>query len=309
MTNGNSINGYAIAVNLRKRKTFLVEGKSDRRLIKRLLANLDAICHKDFVFDTAEIINSDDPMLNNARGNKSKVLVAAQRLADQEKFAALVDREWDGLWDGQSWIQYSDPEQLRNLYVTLGHSIENYGFNPETFHRKIINRCYESVTRDDANAVVSSFPACVKMALAISQEALQTNSLGRMSGIIRYENFCWEDALNVTIVSSDRMRSEFNKRNLGDSEAYCADINSIISNGNLEDTDYLHFYPHGHLGMEVIFSAICARLLSYGASDADVDILATESLENREIALKDHLESLPELPEPFNRIINFFRQT
>src|SRR5690242_20019632 len=92
-----SLAAYKLAINLRSSKTILVEGSTDKKVLKRLFLQhqLDHSVKVNCLIDEISIIS--DEMLSG-KGNKEKIeLVAAELKSQATKLNWLVDREWEGI--------------------------------------------------------------------------------------------------------------------------------------------------------------------------------------------------------------------
>ena len=133
-----SVNGYINATLRRSSKTLLVEGITDKIALHRLALERFPTSDTTITIDHAGML--DDPLVSGM-GNKAKVLhirATADALQTstpklQSVLASLIDREWDDLsFNGLDLDKpWSPPVQGENLFVTHGHSIENYNFDVE----------------------------------------------------------------------------------------------------------------------------------------------------------------------------------
>src|SRR5690242_4673856 len=119
--------GYVNAVSIRNTRTLLVEGRTDKSVVVRLmieLRNQKLLNADNLVIDTADDIQN----VPGARlGNREKVEYIHAQIAGFQRFAGLVDREFRD-FDLAVPADHAPHHRVvpQNLFWTRGHSIENY---------------------------------------------------------------------------------------------------------------------------------------------------------------------------------------
>ena len=302
-----SINAYVISVDIRKKKTLLVEGSSDKRIIQRIAANDPRCSTGSFVIDTAEFIKCPEGSDNINIGNKSKVLDTYSRLQEIEKFAVLVDREWEGLRNGGGgWLEFELPPSVDRKLITSGHSIENYSFEPDFFSEAIISRCYEFFSADKVSEIEECFSKCLLMALSLSEVLSDARMISKSSGIFRPSDFTWtaEGTLEFNLESGllDRMtcRSILNAGEI--LERVNPKYEALLITFEFEP---VKLYLHGHIGEEVVRAAVAAKIVSLGVPEESALIFFTEGKEVREGRLREFYSKLDVLPESLAAVLDF----
>lgn len=305
-----SFNGYLISIDIRKTKTLLVEGSSDRRIIHRLAANETECSPGDYVIDTAEYIRLPPEVDWDNIGNKAKVLQAFSQLKRNAKFAILVDREWEGLRNSDgTWNKFEAPATCRNKFITSGHSIENYSFESDYFTEAIMAKCYESFVIGQADQVHSNFRSCLIMALAISDVFFEAQILARSQGLFRPSDFSWDAPNELALDHRNGIITRMTDRGISGAREKLDKISEVYQTliGDFE-FEPIKLYLHGHLGEEIVRATVASKLISMGVTETSADRFFTEGKEAREERMREYYSQLDILPPSLEKVINFLKK-
>lgn len=281
-----SVNGFVNAVLQRSGKTLLVEGITDKGILHRLCQ--EAAISADYLIDHAGILSGDDC---RGLGNREKVLKVKElvtalctkfpRLAESLVF--LIDREWDGLEQGELRLrgEWRPPGQRPNDFVTLGHSIENYGFRSAHVVGYLKFYFSELVKPGFIRLIEDSFPQVLVLASCISVALEESELLTRAGGILGHHHLDVMDSrIRVDAAFSDALSQR--DVSLDVAERVVARANSLVDAYAEELTGKVEimWLPHGHLGEDVVWAAtgclarlsgidiqVCDRIVTYGRQD------------------------------------------
>lgn len=186
-----SVNGYINATLRRSSKTLLVEGITDKIALHRLALERFPTSEAVITIDHAGML--DDPLVSGL-GNKAKVLhiratvIALQASIPklQSVLASLVDREWDGLsFTGLGLDRpWSPPAQGDGLFVTHGHSLENYNFDVECVSEYLKFAFPQNTTAALLNLLKDRFRSMLALATAFSLVVKDYASITRCCGLL-----------------------------------------------------------------------------------------------------------------------------
>lgn len=262
-----SVNGYINATLRRSSKTLLVEGITDKIALHRLALERFPTSDATITIDHAGML--DDPLVSGM-GNKAKVLYI-RATADalqasipklQSVLASLTDREWDGLsFNGLDLAKpWSPPAQGENLFITHGHSIENYNFDIECVSEYLKFAFPQNTSPALLGLLKDRFCSMLALAAAFSLVAKDCASLTRCCGlltIVHVRFFNNRYYLDQSFVPASQARGVVNPAVL------TADVNNAIDArwAWLSGSDEVRWLAHGHLGTEVLWACVgdCAK--------------------------------------------------
>jgi len=258
-----SVNGYINAVRQRTSPTLLVEGATDKDAMHRLVAERTPASNRHYNIDHSAIFNDISLYGQGAKAKVLAVTAEVQRLTPQFKklsssFACLVDREWDGLQSDPSaavekWIE---PQQLPTAYVTMGHSIENYNFQPDCFLDYLRNGFAEHFSGEVEGSVRRHFPSAVALAGAFTCQARDSQSITRLSGLISLTHI--ELSGNGRFYLAHDAILQISTRLGFDGSSFVADVNAAIDShwSDLSNNPHARWVLHGHIGSEILWACV-----------------------------------------------------
>ena len=308
-----TISGYGIAVKIRAKKTLLVEGKTYQKIVKRVAAADERCLDGSYVVDSADILKYSREEIKtkigtrSKIGNRSKVLDVFSRLESNEKFAVLVDREWEGLRDHKGgWIKFQLPNTSDRKFVTSGHSIENYSFEAKFFSRAVLELCYESFDARHSIEIETCFSNCLFMALSISKVFSDANIISRTRGAFSLTDFEWRFQRDLKLRERSALRLELIRRKVPDTDG-------ILRCVNLEYVKLLRtfcfksakMYLHGHIGEEVLRAAISAKMIALGVDEKAIREFLNESKDARALRLREYYSEPKFLPDSLTAVLSF----
>ncbi|WP_350025810.1 DUF4435 domain-containing protein [Pseudomonas fulva] len=285
MSSYSSIASYLLAVKLRTKKTLLVEGATDKKIISHFILkkNFTQNTSSDYCIDDASLV--DDKTIGPI-GAKQKILNIASKL-NVEKFRCLVDREWDGF--ETSSFKYKKIGHQSNTYVTKGHSIENYWFTSDSFILFIIHTHPTLVSEHYLQAVSDNYVAILQFSAAYSLACRDYAILTRADEMISYENLDWE---NNQFKAKKCIDTKITERGL--SCDLSGKVNEYLSFTTKLDEATLQWMCHGHLGEQAIRACIGRLALQAGYEHSTIKSI-THGFKTEKLKLDaDHVTSLPE---------------
>lgn len=271
-----------------KQKRVLVEGKTDRIALDKLLTEYSEINNGQLLryplIDTAERIQDVGLFYN-----KQKILEVFSRIQGkpyETKCIGLIDREFIG-FETASEIRddIGCHKNEGNLVWTRGHSLENYFFDVQIIKKSIHILSSANHTRA-LQLFEEHLEQLLEIACAVSLGTLQIGNSYQIEGIFdRIENSLSENiisfqesgvSLDLTTwlpVASQRLNNPMAANDLLDS--YVNWLSRIQSSPK----ETIRWLCHGHIGMTFIsyFYNQCLIRLSPNSSKNQKDLLNTNN--------------------------------
>jgi hypothetical protein len=268
-----SLGAYKILLRMRTARTLLVEGESDKNVMLRILLE-HAVENRSIVdrpaIDTPSLLS--DAVLFGL-GHKQQVELIADTIpSDQDKFMALVDREWEA-FDVEA-LQMSDiedeyPSPNETKHRTFGHSIENYFFESSTLLSLLRRQLANQMTPEILRFINEHFAGICSLALAYSIAAKELLIISRLSGLLSRRH--------ITLCDSHFwLNEEFSKclERRGVLPEIAEEF--ILSERFIQQKiaeqavaiGTMKWASHGHLGNEAIWCCV-AKILELSGVEAD----------------------------------------
>lgn len=261
---GYSLSGYINTILRRSEKTLLIEGTSDRTIIKRLKLDSetrDNISSRGLI-DCVQIITGNELQ---GLGNKARIgairaaieaLAAPVKEKILSKFGTLTDREWDGIYlDEGIPKHWNPPVQTIGSFTTIGHSIENYFFSVSGATAYLKQSFPDELSVEFLRDLEGRFHKMIALATGYSLQLKVASAIGRSDGAICDKRVVWQqdryllDHSLIAVLSS---------RGLQLAVDFMASVNSDVDSylttyGTPEPGRWL---CHGHLGEQAIWACI-----------------------------------------------------
>ncbi|SIQ20970.1 DUF4435 domain-containing protein [Aquipseudomonas alcaligenes] len=303
MSQYKDISSYQLAIKLRTPKTILVEGATDKSVLSRyLLGNsIKDKAQNQFLIDEISII-SDENLAG--LGNREKLLATAEALkTNREKIKFLADREWDNIdintINENSFCQNSDV-----IFLTKGHSIENYWFDADALANFLLHTHAASINEEYLEEIHVRFHQMLIFSASYSLAAKEFSCITKCGGMISADDIEWTGA---SYKAKDSLQQKAVQRTITDNIP--EKIDSTKSQIEQIAPDLLRWICHGHLGEEAIRS--CAANLAIEKGLAVVTAKAIERGHQREKLLHDasYISDFDQARiEPLGEILNWVRQ-
>lgn len=257
-----SLAAYELAVRfVRTKKTIMVEGASDKRVIMRMMLERGTAAGREF-----SCLVDDSAMVSDAqlsgKGSKEKVELIASAIGagNAERFNWIVDREWEGI-DTDKPEDFHPPVDSPWGLRTKGHSIENYWLRLDAL-RKYLHLFFGDVLSVSFfTALEARFDKILQLAAAYSFSAKQCNIITRCGEAISRQDVEWTGAEYVMLSSfSTSMATR------GVAVDMAAEVNSHLQRESLRaaSRDALQWICHGHLGEEMIRACAANLAIEHG---------------------------------------------
>jgi predicted aconitase with swiveling domain len=257
--------GYLIRLRMLKRKTLLVEGVKDKRVVSRVIMELEknGLDLSRLVVDTAELISSDGRVI----GNREKVeQLHSMAWREELPLGAFVDREY-------RQFDIADLLDLLNchnvvsdtLFWTRGHSVENYFIAEGMIRRFLEFQFPEHVGASICTRVGSILPDILTHIAAVSIAAYEGSLISRLSGIWRTAH--WGLDPNDHLQLEDRgFLSSLIERGVdsGAAEGFLSRVSDLRSLAQGREEGILRWISHGHIATEALWTAVGKFLESKG---------------------------------------------
>lgn len=299
MSSYSSVSAYLLAVRLRTKKTLLVEGISDKKVLSHFILkrnhtdNAETCC----CIDDASFV--EDKSLGPI-GARDKIRSIALQ-AVSKNFRCLIDREWDGF--NQASLDYDNEPFPENFFVTRGHSIENYWFTPSSFIEFLIHTHSMAVSSSFLNKIESHYIAILQFSAAYSLACKSLSIVSRANEMISHENILLDD---LGFAASNCLNEKIAGR--GQSCALYETTNRMLVHTRQFEQDKLQWICHGHLGEQAIRACI-GRLGQAEGYDAPTIESIEHGFKIEKLKLdSDHVTHLPEgTATPLSNVLQWIR--
>lgn len=256
-----SVKGYINLVIRRSKKTVLVEGRTDKSLFERVLA--DKEYSDQILIDESSLVDDD---LTIGAGAKERVRIvtseARKNTVADEKLASIVDREWEDQIDEKNSLQiWKKPDQGKKDFVTLGHSIENYIFIKEFILDYIIYFAPQSSIVSFRKKLDFIFQDIIILSLALCEKARTNACLKKIKGAIDIDSI---EIRDEKLFLSDYSDAEILKRTK--IKSFHKDVNRIKEKiyNTFYGCDKSFYLIHGHIGEDIIWACVGKLLVDQG---------------------------------------------
>lgn len=301
-----SDDAYSITIQLRTPKTVIVEGKSDKSLLERFLYE-NSISNHEVLVDTADMFSGENYA---GLGNRQKVLTFWNSLEGDVIasgiVAILIDREWSELdlsaYPSAPWTEITQIGDFQ--FQTLGHSIENYGFNPG-FVTDYIKHFGSSIyTEKRLGIITDKFPQIIALSASLSISAERAECINKMKGVFSVDD--------INIGEDLQLKPEFSEKMKGRGILTATEIVNEVNERYFEIKNSLqgnaHLLSHGHLGEDFIWSCIAAIIISDGGDRSISRDLAFGRKDERQRCFFSWLVKLPPADRrPIDSLIELVR--
>lgn len=260
------LKSYELVLKLRKRKTIVVEGITDKRVISRMLLEKEEASGKarQCVVDEVSLLAREGTFAG--LGHRQRVINTGMHFANvASNVKCLVDREWDGV----NLQNLQDPHPLMPTQVwgevTHGHSIENYWFTATAACSFLKMQYGAELQGNYFTELVQRFEAMLRIAAAFSLVAKRLNVITTcQKGLLKAEHVVWSnngyEPTNALVAA-------------GTGRGIAADL-KIETLQELSRADLaalsgpsIQWICHGHLGEQMLRACAANLALEFGSSD------------------------------------------
>jgi hypothetical protein len=258
------LKSYALALKLRSKKTILVEGPSDKKVLSRMLLEREQVQKKarNCVIDDVALL-SREPKLSKL-GNRARVEAVVQTLEAQcPNLNWLMDREWEGL--DSAGARYTESGEGNDRgFRTRGHSIENYWFENQPLSGYIKQLHGHDLSADFFGVLDLRFPQMLLTAAAVSLVAGAENIISSMNSLVSRHHFSWDGS---NYHPAPQLNIDAKLRHIEvDIVAKIIERQQII-NSNSDSHDELRWICHGHIGEQVLRACAAHLAAESGAEE------------------------------------------
>lgn len=270
-----SLNGFINAALRRSGKTVLVEGPSDKHILHKIELERYPTKAGGSAIDHAGML--DDPLLAGM-GNRAKALklqACADALARavpkiSDVLAIMTDREWDGVTfvGFTPQPEWCPPAQQKNRFITIGHSIENYHFDIDCVVDFLKYTFPEHVSAALVANIQDAFNAILVFATVLSLKIRDDSCITRCGGLV--------DPAHIAIIDG-RVYLDANfgaacaQRGIASAATLVDETNFAVDAAwqELSGKSFTQWLPHGHIGEEILWSAV-AKVATLAGVPAEV---------------------------------------
>lgn len=256
------LKSYALAIQLRSRKTVLVEGPTDKRVVARMLMERELAqgVPQQCLVDDASLLSREATFAG--LGNKERVeRIAVQLAAYSQKMNWLVDREWEGI----DLTSLSDPvpDLLPTAWGhrTKGHSIENYWLHADALTNYLKMTHGADLPAEYFLTIPQRFAAMLRIATAFSLAARRLRVITCCMQLVRASHVEWSGTEYVPTPALGQAAAQrgvavdLTAETL--SELQRADVKALTVGA-------LRWLCHGHLGEEMLRACAASLAIENG---------------------------------------------
>lgn len=270
---GLSVQGYLNKLVMSKKPTLLLEGVYDVKALSALRARLETEwgqTAKSVYLDSTELI-SDSLGLVGARQTVEHVLKEA--LAQSLDTYGLVDREFND-FSLVPPIEDTSPRHTNpstRLYMTRGHSIENYLFTFEWVDAYLHREAPAVLTPAVRQTLQSNFERIVRYAAAVSVAAQATGTLGKSKGLLGTAE--WRtSAGGVLELDLAAVVAALVSRSVPNATAilFSQRASEVHTDIEKKSVNLARWLSQGHVLVNVLWSAVGHVLRSHGVQESEI---------------------------------------
>ncbi|MBD7923726.1 DUF4435 domain-containing protein [Xanthomonas bonasiae] len=275
-----SLGGYRIAIQARSSKTLIVEGKSDRLVLQRIFLEpiMGSAVGGRVRVDSVDLVQ--DAALAG-KGAREKVSIVTSLLNKLEgKAKGLLDREWD-FFCTDTYAENNNGDIGENIFLTRGHSIENYFFDPGVccdFLKKKYATCINPTTIDLA---YSNFGKIIDFAFAYSVTCRRVQLIDRLDRLLTPMHLEWNGRFSFSLEFADALTRR------GVDASTCRRFNEVFERVTVEVEQIRagetsgRWNSHGHLGEDSVWACIGRLAMDSGVSQIEAEQICCGHREER----------------------------
>lgn len=266
-----TLGAYVILLKTRSARTVLVEGDSDMKILNRLLLQASLgiqTAGSRPVIDRVSMVHDDSL---SGLGNRERVLKLAEKLCLQEKIRVLVDKEWHGI-DLSPWGGSNDVPGLGDKnwgWLTRGHSIENYFFDPDYYKDYLLRHYGDSLPAAYFSEIGLSVQSGLVLGLILSLAARNVGILEQCGRAMPRSIYRWHRQIariDVEELCSVLERRQVDHARLVDLREQVAHITAKLEEGEFGELP-VRWLAHAHIGEAAIWALLALRAQMHGATD------------------------------------------
>lgn len=264
--NAYDLKSYELALLLRKKKTIVVEGVTDKRAISRMLLEEEAASGKkrQCVVDEINLLSREKSF--SGLGHRQRVINTGVHFASiSTNLKCLVDREWDGV----DLVNLQDPHPPMPAQawgeVTHGHSIENYWFTATAACSFLKMQFGAELEGKFFSELDHRFAAMLRISAAFSLAAKRLNIISVcQKGLLKAEHVIWFNQIYsptdaIDIAAKERSITP-NLKNEIQKELDRADFSAL-------SIPTIQWICHGHLGEQMLRACAANLAQEFGSSE------------------------------------------
>lgn len=267
-----SIGGYKIAVRARSSKTLVVEGRDDRSVLQRIF--LEAISGppvgNQVRVDSSDIVKDSTLSKMGARDRVVRIIEVCRPPGG--KLKGLKDREWD-YFCTDNLLEISGEGGSEDIFVTRGHSIENYFFDSFLCCDFLKRKFSSIITSGFIVDVGEKFLKIIDFSFAYSMTCKRLELIDRLDRLISPSHIEFEGEFCL----SDSFRSAMLSRNIGagEVEKFYVEFASINAQFSVQDTtpQCRRWWSHGHLGEDALWACVGRVARLHGVNEKDAETI------------------------------------
>lgn len=260
------LKSYELALQLRRRKTIVVEGVTDKRVLSRMFLEEETNSGKrrDCVIDEISLLSREKSF--SGAGNRDRVIATGLHFAGvTDKLKCLVDREWDGV--DLKILQDPHPSAPTPIWghLTHGHSIENYWFTASAACSFLRMQYGAELKGEFFIEFARRFESMLRISAAFSLAAKRLNVITTCQrGLLKAEHVVWVGGCYVPTPALALA---------GTSRAIADDL-TIATQAEMNRADLaalsmttIQFICHGHLGEQMLRACAANLAQEFGSKD------------------------------------------
>ncbi|MDA8446670.1 DUF4435 domain-containing protein [Paracidovorax valerianellae] len=265
------LKSYELVLMLRKRKTIVVEGSVDKRVISRILLEKEVISGKErqCVIDEVSLISRERSF--SGLGNRTRVINTGVHFSNlTSNLKCLVDREWDGV--NLVTLQNPHPPIATPSWghMTHGHSIENYWFTASAACSFLKMHYGSNLQAQFFVELLQRFESMLRISVAFSLAAKRLNLITTcQKGLLKASHVIWlgnayQPTSDLALAGKNRGIA-FDLQVETQAELSRADLMAL----NASDMQWI---CHGHLGEQMLRACAANLATEFSNEEIAVDI-------------------------------------
>jgi hypothetical protein len=272
-----SITGYRNRIRTTRRRVLLVEGASDKTILRRLVYEATSTGGGQLPADGVEIDTAESLIAPALKGmsNRDKVERVSEDMLDPdaiERFVGFSDREFRDFDDSSLSDLLAAHHVHGRLVWSRGHSIENYLFDLVTFSNAVKAVSFTDSYPEAIEIFGQIFGGVLRVAAAASLAGRDHEVQGLVAGSLKSDVIIVDTgtvSINIASWTTELERRTGGNRDLAQSivEAYSTWIGLLTD----ADPNFVRWICHGHTGFNAIWVAYSQCILVASRDPAEAN--------------------------------------
>lgn len=308
---------FITSIMMSKKKHILVEGSSDKETFTYLIEHLSnvGVIHKEsnikIVIESVDCIK----FCENIPENSKKVEFISQKASSQKNLFCVIDREYRYFKINKNCVKDNlrDNKISEKLFITDGHSLENYFFDKSTLFDSLDYVATSCQLKKSKNLFDNNYGNIFDIACAFSYLLKELDiSWERISSLIKFDWFSLEN--NLFRIKLEEVKRDFENNKMDENiiNKFVHSYPNVLKLFKNSDKNVKLRYCHAHFTQKLVikyYEAIL-RVVSNGNNEKNIKKKIQKEFNYcnekiiKNILAKNWVKNIKDIDELPNLIIN-----